>query len=93
VRHSPEGGRVLVTLHREGDHVVLAVTDEGEGIPPDLRERVFESYYRIPGTRGNGGGLGLAIVREIAAAHAAPIAIEDGPGGHGTRVTVRFRTA
>jgi two-component system sensor histidine kinase QseC len=90
VRHGPDGGRVLATLRREGDRAVLAVTDEGPGIPPELRERVFESYYRIPGSRGSGSGLGLAIAREIAEAHGAGIAVENGPGGGGTRVTVRF---
>jgi two-component system sensor histidine kinase QseC len=93
VRHGSEGGRVTAMLHREDKEVVLAVANEGPGIPAELRERVFESYYRIPGTAGNGGGLGLAIVREIAQAHAARITIEDGPSGRGTRVIARFRLA
>jgi two-component system sensor histidine kinase QseC len=93
VRHGPEDGRVLAELRRENGDVMLTVVDEGPGIPVELRERVFESYYRIPGTAGNGGGLGLAIVREIAEAHAGRIAIDDGPGGRGTRVAVRFRAA
>jgi signal transduction histidine kinase len=69
------------------------VTDEGPGIPPDLRERVFESYYRIPGSAGSGSGLGLAIVKEVALAHGARVEIGDGPGGKGTRVVVRFGSA
>jgi two-component system sensor histidine kinase QseC len=93
VRYGPEGGRVGVSLRREGDSAVLSVSDEGPGIPAGLRERVFESYYRIPGTTGSGGGLGLAIVREIAEAHGARVAIEDGPGERGTRVVVRFPLA
>ena len=93
VRYGPEGGRVRADLAREDGAVVLAVADEGPGIPAELRERVFESYYRIPGTGGNGGGLGLAIVREIAEAHGARVTIEDNPGGRGTRVVVRFPAA
>jgi two-component system sensor histidine kinase QseC len=93
VRYGPEGGRVLAALRREGDRALLSVADEGPGIPVELRERVFESYYRIPGTRGSGGGLGLAIVRETAEAHGARIAIDEGPGGRGTRVTVTFPLA
>jgi signal transduction histidine kinase len=90
VRYGPERARVRADLRREGNAVMLSVSDEGPGIPTGLRERVFESYYRIPGTAGSGGGLGLAIVREIAETHGARVAIEDGPGGRGTRVVVRF---
>jgi signal transduction histidine kinase len=93
VRYGPEGGRIAVGLRREGDAAALSVSDEGPGIPLELRERVFESYYRIPGTAGSGGGLGLAIVREIAEAHGARVTIEDGPGERGTRVVVRFPLA
>jgi len=93
VRYGPEGGRIAVGLRREGDAAVLSVCDEGPGIPFELRERVFESYYRIPGTAGSGGGLGLAIVREIAEAHGARVAIENRPEGRGTRVVVRFPLA
>ena len=93
VRYGPEGGRVAIGLRREGDAAALSVSDEGPGIPFALRERVFESYYRIPGTAGSGGGLGLAIVREIAEAHGARVAIEDGPGERGTRVVVKFPLA
>lgn len=93
VRYGPEGGRVRVELRRADGRAVLSVSDEGPGIPAGLRERVFESYYRIPGSAGAGSGLGLAIVREIAEAHGAHVAIEDGPGGRGARVAVRFAPA
>jgi len=93
VRYGPEGGRVRAELRNEGGATVLAVADEGTGIPGDLRERVFESYYRIPGSAGPGSGLGLAIVREVAEAHGARVAIEDGPGRRGARVVVRFPAA
>jgi signal transduction histidine kinase len=68
----------------------LSVSDNGPGIPPELRERVFESYYRIPGATGEGSGLGLAIVREIATQHGATVELTEGDGGRGTRVVVRF---
>jgi two-component system sensor histidine kinase QseC len=93
VRYGPVGGRVAVELHRAGGTVLLSVEDEGPGVPPELRERVFESYYRIPGSAGAGSGLGLAIVREIAATHGARVAIEDGAQGKGLRVVVRFPAA
>jgi signal transduction histidine kinase len=93
VRHAPEGSTVEVALRGDAGGASLAVTDQGAGIPTELRERVFESYYRIPGSPGAGSGLGLAIVKEVASAHAAEVAIEDGAGGRGTRVVVRFRRA
>jgi two-component system, OmpR family, sensor histidine kinase QseC len=93
VRYGPEGGRVRAEVAREDGSVMLAVVDEGPGISAELRERVFESYYRIPGTAGNGSGLGLAIVREIAQAHGARVVIEEGATGRGTRVVVTFPAA
>ena len=93
VRYGPEGGRVRLALRREGGAALLTVTDQGPGIPAQLRERVFESYYRIPGSTGAGSGLGLAIVKEIAEVHGARVAILAGPDGKGTRVEVRFPAA
>jgi two-component system sensor histidine kinase QseC len=89
-RHAPPGSALRLELRASGDATTLAVIDEGPGIPAGLRERVFESYYRIPGSPGEGSGLGLAIVREIATQHGATVEIGEGGGRRGTRVTVRF---
>jgi two-component system sensor histidine kinase QseC len=89
-RHAPPGSAVRIELRAERQGTRLAIIDQGPGIPRGLRERVFESYYRIPGSPGEGSGLGLAIVREIAAQHDASVAFDEGDGGGGTRVTVRF---
>jgi len=89
-RYAPEGSAIRVDLAGRPGEATLAVSDQGPGIAPELRERVFESYYRIPGTPGDGSGLGLAIVREIAAQHGASIALDDGDGGRGTRISVSF---
>jgi two-component system sensor histidine kinase TctE len=51
---------------------------------------VLDRFYRIPGTRGEGAGLGLAIVEEIARRHRASVLIEDGDGGRGTRIRLLF---
>ena len=76
LRYTPEGGSVEVRLHRldataGGGHadpagVVVDVVDTGPGIPPDLRERVFDRFFRVPGTSADGSGLGLAITRAAA---------------------------
>jgi two-component system, OmpR family, sensor histidine kinase QseC len=89
-RYAPEGSTVRLDLRAGPEGATLSVSDAGPGIPQALRERVFESYYRIPGSRGDGSGLGLAIVREIALQHGATIEIGEGDGGSGTRFTVRF---
>lgn len=93
VRYAPEASAIEVALRRNGREISLAVTDQGPGIAPELRERVFESYYRIPGSAGSGSGLGLAIVNEVALAHGARVEIGAGNGGKGTRVSVRFSAA
>ena len=80
------GGEVRVEFQGS----TLSVLDQGPGIPEELRERVFESYYRVPGSAGAGSGLGLAIVREIALQHGARVEIGAGPRGRGTRVSVVF---
>jgi two-component system sensor histidine kinase QseC len=89
-RYAPEGSTLRVELKGEDRYARFSVVDEGAGIPAALRERVFESYYRIPGSRGEGSGLGLAIVREIAAQHGGSVEIGEGDGGRGTRVSVRL---
>ena len=94
VKYSPAGTTVLVTAGR-GDGRVLRVSveNEGEGIPPTLRERVFEKFFRATrdsdageGRRPKGTGMGLAIAKGIVEAHGGRIWIEDGGRGSGTRV-------
>jgi two-component system sensor histidine kinase TctE len=93
LRYTEEGGRVTLALARANDEIVLTLDDSGPGIPPDLRERVFERFYRAaPETEGT--GLGLAIVREAARAFGAQLHLEDRPdGARGLRVRVAFAAA
>lgn len=90
IRYTPAGGRVTVRVARAGADVVLAVEDDGPGIPEAERERVFERFHRVLGTGQEGCGLGLAIVREIAERHGAVVTLASGAEGRGTLVTVRF---
>jgi two-component system OmpR family sensor kinase len=93
IRYSPTGGQVDVSVERrDGDQsrAVLVVTDGGPGIPLPERERVFDRFYRVPGTASPGSGIGLALVRSIAAHHHAHIRLDAGPDGRGLRVHVEF---
>lgn len=90
LRYTPPGGAVTLRLRRAPGQVLLEVEDNGPGIPPALRERVFERFFRLDNQQSDGCGLGLAIVREIAQAHGASVQLGDGPQGQGLCVTVAF---
>src|SRR4029077_3403667 len=88
VRHARH--RVLVTAAAGPHGVVVQITDDGPGIPEEERERVFDRSVRRDASReqaSGSAGLGLAIAREIAAAHGATIVLTEAPGG-GTRAIV-----
>ena len=94
VCHTPPGTRVRASARRDGQAVVLVVEDDGPGIPPDQRERVFDRFVRGAGDAGGGGtGLGLAIVRAVAEAHGGAVELGEGEGGRGARFVVRLPAA
>ncbi|HUI59843.1 MAG TPA: ATP-binding protein [Steroidobacteraceae bacterium] len=96
VRYTPEGGRVDVSVEQPsvpGSGAMLRVIDTGPGIAPAERPRVFDRFYRPPGTSPPGSGLGLAIVKTIADAHHARIMLDSGPEGRGLAVSVAFPAA
>ena len=90
VRYTPPGGRADVAAARTEGGALLRVLDTGPGIPAAERERVFDRFYRVPGSAESGSGLGLAIVRRIAELHGAQVTLETGPGGRGLKASVRF---
>ncbi|HEY6517595.1 MAG TPA: ATP-binding protein [Steroidobacteraceae bacterium] len=93
VRYTPPGGRVDISVERSTAipaQAVVTVIDNGPGIPLEERERVFDRFYRKPGTRSPGSGLGLAIVRAIALAHGAAVTLGQGPNGDGLAIAVAF---
>jgi two-component system sensor histidine kinase TctE len=89
VRYGRSQGRITLGV-QAGEGPQLYVEDNGPGIEAAERPRVFERFYRSPGTHGEGCGLGLAIVREIAQLHQAAVRIDANPAGSGARVTVQF---
>lgn len=90
IRYTPNNGEVTVRVEHADGVVAVTVEDNGPGIPPELRAKVFEPFYRIDEQAAEGCGLGLAIAKEIALLHQAEILIEDGRSGKGTRVVVRL---
>lgn len=90
IMYTPPGGNIVVRVSCTDGRTVLHVDDSGPGVPPEERDRVFERFYRIPGTEQPGTGLGLAIAKEIAQAHRAVISIADAPGGVGASFRVKF---
>jgi two-component system sensor histidine kinase TctE len=93
VHYGARPGTVTVSVARREGRAVLAVEDDGPGIPEAERGRVLERFYRGPGTRGPGAGLGLAIVKQIADGHGASLHLLDGASGRGLRVELRFPEA
>ncbi len=80
VRHTPRGGKVEVQARAAGEAVRFEVRDTGEGIPREHVDRIFEKFYRVPGARSGGVGLGLYISREIVQAHGGEMGVESEPG-------------
>jgi nitrogen fixation/metabolism regulation signal transduction histidine kinase len=86
LRDTPSGKITLSAAQDAGGRPLVVVADNGPGIPPDQRERVFVPFYT---TKRHGSGVGLTLVRQIAAVHGATVGISDTPGG-GTTVSIRF---
>ena len=95
LRHTPEGGRVVLAARAAGEHVELSVQDSGAGLDREDLERIFERFYRTDNSRRRdgavpgGSGLGLAIARSIVQAHGGQISAES-QIGQGLRVIVRL---
>jgi two-component system, OmpR family, sensor histidine kinase KdpD len=87
-KYSPVGSQISVSVARWESSVQVRIADQGTGIEPDLRTRVFEPFLRGDGAV-SGSGLGLAIAHAVVAAHRGTIWIEDAPGG-GTAVVFRL---
>ena len=92
IKYNHSGGQVTVTAYKEQAHIYLSVADTGSGIPKELRERVFEPFFRVDKSRSRklgGVGLGLALVHEIVRVHDGSITVKSNPSG-GTILEVIF---
>lgn len=98
-KYSPKGSSIRITARRAGDELIeMGVEDEGPGIPIDLRERVFDKFFRatrdgdVRSGQPTGTGMGLAIAKGLVEAHEGSIWIESGHNGKGTRVLFTLPT-
>lgn len=97
VRYAGDEGHIAVSCRRETRDgvagVALCVADDGPGVAPEERERIFHRFYRANGGAERGSGIGLSLVARIARSHGATIAVDDGLDGWGLAVTVFFPLA
>jgi PAS domain S-box-containing protein len=82
IKYSPPHSTILIQARNHGDGVYFAVVDHGPGVPKEYQSRIFEKFFRVPGTSKKGAGLGLAIARECVRAHRGQIGVrcEDSRG-------------
>ena len=90
IKYTSAGGHIAIRLDTPPEGARLLIDDNGPGIPPAERARVFDRFYRLDGNTQPGSGLGLAIARAIAQRHNAAITLEDVPDGPGLRAQVAF---
>lgn len=79
IQYNRQDGTVAVTMAREGDRMRIEITDEGMGIPPEHREKIFEPFFRVEQSRSRhlgGAGLGLPLARSIIQLHQGKILVE-----------------
>jgi two-component system, OmpR family, sensor kinase len=91
IKHTPPGTHVHAAVQRANGHVTFTVTDDGPGIPEELRDRIFERFIRGTGDRGGSFGLGLSIVRAVAESHDGTVTLAPGDGGASFVVTFPSR--
>lgn len=95
IKFAPEGGRVCVEVHQQGNQITCTVTDTGKGIPEEAQARIFERFYKVDTSRERaheGSGLGLAIARKIVELHDGTIGVVSQPDA-GTSMIVSLPVA
>ena len=96
VKYTPEGGKISVSSARDGDKILLAVSDTGIGIAPENQKKIFDRFFRVDSedlvSEANGSGLGLSIAKWIADSHGISISV-DGALGKGTTFTLTIPLA
>ena len=90
IRYSKENGRVIIGAKQEGNFVELYVQDFGKGIDPRYHQSIFDRYFRVPGTKVQGSGLGLSISKDFIEAHGGTLTVQS-ELGIGSRFAIRLK--
>lgn len=91
IRYSPENGRIIIGARQtEGEYIELFVRDFGKGIDPRYHQSIFDHYFRVPGTKVQGSGLGLSISKDFVEAHGGTLTVES-ELGKGSCFTLRLK--
>lgn len=90
IRYSKEDGRVVIGACQEGEVIELYVQDFGKGIDPRYHQSIFDRYFRVPGTKVQGSGLGLSISKDFVEAHGGTLTVESSLG-KGSRFIIRLK--
>lgn len=90
IRYSKENGRVVVGAKQDGDYIELYVQDFGKGIDPRYHQSIFDRYFRVPGTKVQGSGLGLSISKDFVEAHSGTLTVES-EQGKGSRFVMKLK--
>lgn len=90
IRYSRENGRVVIGAQQKGDWIELYVQDFGKGIDPRYHQSIFDRYFRVPGTKVQGSGLGLSISKDFVEAHGGTLTVKSDLG-KGSRFVIRLK--
>jgi signal transduction histidine kinase len=94
VKHTPGDSRIWVRVERTDDGALIAIEDDGPGIPPELRERIFEPFTQGPTAAQGGAGVGLALVARFAELHEGRAWVQERAGGGASfRVLLAYEPA
>ena len=91
IRYSKENGHVIIGARQEDNSVELYVQDFGKGIDPRYHQSIFDRYFRVPGTKVQGSGLGLSISKDFVEAHGGTLSVES-ELGKGSRFILRLKS-
>lgn len=92
IRYSYDNSNIVVAIKKSGDHVLFSVQDSGQGIPQQYQNKIFNRYFRVPGSKKEGTGLGLAISKEFIESQGGSIAVESELAA-GSRFTIALKKA